>query len=193
MANTMTTTMVATMTNPTIPNTAIPASTASRPRSAQTGAAQTRPVPIKRDTSISWKSIILSAGVGVTLLGSTLLTRVEQANAAAETARTTQASAVVQVVQALEFAQSTRTAQMAAQASSANQPRTLIVRVPVSVSGGQTVANQGGGDFSGQSNNQQAAQPSQASFASAPAPAITMPAMPVAPVFRAPVAVTKAS
>lgn len=144
---------------------------------------------------MSWKSIILSAGVGVTLLGSTMFTRIEQANAAAEVARSTQATAVVQVVQALDFAQSSRTAQMVAQANIANEPRTIIVRMPVSVSGGQTVANQGGGQSNNQQvaqfNNQQAAQPSQA--ASAPAPAFNMPAMPVAPVFQAPVTVTKAS
>ena len=175
------------MINPTAPT---PDSTASRPRSSQTGATRNRPAPApKRDSSLTWKSIILSAGVGVTLLGSTLLTRVEQANAAAEAARNTQATAVVQVVQALEFAQSTRTAQLAAQASSADQPRTIIVRVPVSVSGGQPVASQGGG----QPGGQPASQPSQVSFASAPAPVITMPAMPVAPVFQAPVTVTKAS
>ena len=139
---------------------------------------------------MSWKSIILSAGVGVTLLGSTFFTRIEQANAAAEAARSTQATAVVQVMQALETAQGIRNAQFAAQANSALEPRTIIVRVPMATTGGQQVVNQSGGQPSGQPAN----QPSQVSFNNAPAaPAIVMPAMPVAPVFQAPVTVTRKS
>ena len=186
------------MTNMITPASPSPDSMASRPQSSQTGATRNRPAPApKGNSSLNWKSVILSAGVGVTLLGSTLLTRIEQANAAAEVARSTQASAVVQVVQALEFAQSTRSAQLAAQAANANQPRTIIVQVPVALSGGQAVVNQVGGQAGdqggGQSNNQQVAQFNNQQAASAPAPAFVMPPMPVAPTFQAPVAVTKAS
>lgn len=163
-----------TMTNPTLPTAPPTHKATSRPRSTQTGAAGNRPVRLKkRDTSLGWKSIILSAGVGATLLGSTLLTQIEQANAGADVAPTNQAAAVVQVVQALE------TARLLAQANSADQPRTVIVRVPVITDGGQQIVNPA----------------SPVSFDSAPTqvPAIIMPAMPVAPVFHAPITVTRRS
>jgi hypothetical protein len=136
--------------------------------------------------------MILSAGVGATLLGSAMFTQIEQTNAAAEAARSNQAAAVVQVVQALETAQNSRTAQLAAQANAANQPRTVIVRMPVITDGGQQVVNQIGGQ---QPSGQPASQASQVSLNSAPAqaPAIIMPVMPVAPTFQAPVTVTRKS
>ena len=196
------------MTNPTTPSVPVPANTVPRPRSNQTGATQNRPAPAKsHDSSLSWKSAILAAGVGITLLGNTLFTRIERANAAAEAAQSAQATAIIRAVQVLEAAKASRTAQFAAaaqaaQANSMDQPRTIIVRVPVSISGGQPVVNQAGGQAggqpsgqpSGEPSGQPASQPSQVAFASAPAvPAIVMPAMPVAPVFQAPVTVTRKS
>ncbi len=144
------------MTDMTPPTRTSTTGTTSRPRSSQTGATQSRSVSSKRDTSLGWKSMILSAGVGATLLGSAMFTQIEQANAAADAARTNQAAAVVQVVQALETAQNSRTAQLVAQANAANQPRTVIVRVPVMTDGGQQVVNQVGGQ---QPSGQPPAQP----------------------------------
>ena len=150
----------------------------------------------KTKSSLGWKSTILAAGVGITLFGSTMLTRIERANAAAVAAQDAQATAVIQAVQMLETTQALRASQAAqATANSGTQTRTIVVKVPVSITGGQVAGAPAMSQPSGQSAGQPVAQSGQ-SFQGAPAasaPAIVMPSMPSKPVFKAPVTVTKGS